>query len=58
MYIANEGERERCNVGNFIMGVLCAVEIINGVGEAFNIEETQFLHSLYAVITTVATKMP
>lgn len=41
-----------------MMGVLCAVEIINGVGEAFNIEETEFFHALYQVITTMAGKEP
>ena len=44
-------KRRKCNVQNILAGLLCAFQIIDvGAGNAFNVEEKDFINALYTVI--------
>lgn len=49
--IVVELRKKKCNVQNLLSGLLCAFQIIDvGAGNAFNVEEKDFIDALYAVI--------
>ena len=44
-------KKKKCNVQNVLSGLLCAFQIIDvGAGNAFNVEEKDFIDALYSVI--------
>ena len=49
---AVQAKQKKCNVQNILSGLLCAFQIIDvGAGNAFNVEEKDFIDALYSVIS-------
>lgn len=47
----NTSNKKKQNISNVLTGLLCSFQIIDvGAGTAFNVEEKDFIDTLYAVI--------